>query len=128
VDMIMEYVTGPLLVPYFILQMAIGAITPLLLLTYMIWRGTTGRALVVGITLSASLVLMSVFMMRWNVVIGGQEISRTGKGLLWYNPLIFGKEGLFVAIALTLAPLGALWLISRVFPPWDDGVSHSHAS
>ena len=126
VDMIMEYVMGPLLVPYFVLQMAVGAITPLVLLSYMIWRGTTGRALIWGITLSAALVLMSVFMMRWNVVIGGQEISKTGKGLLYYNPLIFGKEGLFMGIALTLAPLGALWVISRVFPPWEDGAAPSH--
>ena len=126
VDMIMEYVMGPLLVPYFVLQMAVGAITPLVLLSYMIWRGTTGRALIWGITLSAALVLMSVFMMRWNVVIGGQEISKTGKGLLYYNPLIFGKEGLFMGIALTLAPLGALWAICRVFPPWEDGAAPRH--
>jgi len=126
VDMIMEYVMGPLLVPYFVLQMAVGAIFPLILLSYMIWRGTTGRALIAGVTLSAALVLMSVFMMRWNVVIGGQEISKTGKGLLYYNPLVFGKEGLFMGIALTLAPLGALWVISRVFPPWEDGAAPSH--
>ena len=60
VDMIMQYVTGPLLVPYFILQFAVGAITPLLWLSYMIWRGTTGRALVVGVTVCACLVLFSV--------------------------------------------------------------------
>ncbi len=126
VEMIMEYVMGPLLVPYFVLQMAVGAIFPLILLSYMIWRGTTGRALIAGVTLCAALVLMSVFMMRWNVVIGGQEISKTGKGLLYYNPLIFGKEGLFMGIALTFAPLGALWVISRVFPPWEDGAAPSH--
>ena len=51
----------------------------------MIWRGTTGKALVVGVTVCAVLVLFSVFMMRWNVVIGGQEISKTGKGLLSYH-------------------------------------------
>jgi len=80
VDMIMQYVTGPLLIPYFVLQFAVGAITPFLWLSYMIWRGTSGRALVVGVTVCACLVLFSVFMMRWNVVIGGQEISKTGKG------------------------------------------------
>ncbi len=51
--MIMQFVTGPLLMPYFILQFAIGAITPFLWLSYMIWRGTTGKALVVGVTLCA---------------------------------------------------------------------------
>ena len=120
IDMIMQYVTGPLLVPYFILQFAVGAITPFLWLSYMIWRGTTGRALVVGVTVCACLVLFSVFMMRWNVVIGGQEISKTGKGLLSYHMPLLGKEGALVAIALTLAPLALLFGLTRLFPPWAD--------
>src|SRR3990167_87294 len=53
VETILEYVTGPLLIPYFVLQFGIGAIVPLLLLSYMIWRGTTGKALIAGVTLSA---------------------------------------------------------------------------
>ena len=112
VDMIMQYVTGPLLMPYFILQFAVGAITPLLWLSYMIWRGTTGRALIVGVTVCACLVLFSVFMMRWNVVIGGQEISKTGKGLLSYHLPLLGKEGGLVAVLLTLAPLGVLYILT----------------
>ena len=120
VDMIMQYVTGPLLVPYFILQFGIGAITPFFWLSYMIWRGTTGKALVVGVTVCALLVLFSVFMMRWNVVIGGQEISKTGKGLLSYHLPLGGKEGALVAIALTLAPLALLFGLTRLFPPWED--------
>ena len=128
VDMIVQYVTGPLLVPYFILQFAVGAITPFFWLSYMIWRGTTGRALIVGVTICACLVLFSVFMMRWNVVIGGQEISKTGKGLLSYQLLFFGKEGALMAILLTLAPLGLLYVLTRLFPPWADGASHAHPS
>lgn len=128
VDMIMQYVTGPLLVPYFILQFAVGAITPFFWLSYMIWRGTTGRALIVGVTVCACLVLFSVFMMRWNVVIGGQEISKTGKGLLSYHLPFFGKEGALVAILLTLAPFGLLFVLTRLFPPWADGATHAHSS
>jgi Ni/Fe-hydrogenase subunit HybB-like protein len=129
IDMIMEYVTGRLLIPYFVLQFAIGAIIPFLVLSYMIWRGTTGRALIIGVTLSACLVLFSVFMMRWNVVIGGQEISKTGKGLLYYQPTIFGKEGMIVGVLLTLAPVGLLYILTRLFPPWhDDTAEHPAAS
>ena len=120
VEMIIEYVHGPLLVPYFVLQFAIGAIVPLLLLSYMIWRGTTGKALIAGVTLSACLVLLSVFMMRWNVVIGGQEISKTGRGLLTYQMQYLGKEGLLVAVLLLLAPLATLFGLTRFFPPWED--------
>jgi predicted membrane protein len=126
IDMIMQYVTGPLLVPYFILQFAIGAVTPLLWLSYMIWRGTNGRAFVIGVTVSACLVLFSVFMMRWNVVIGGQEISKTGKGLLSYQLPFFGKEGALTAIILTLAPFGLLALINQFFPIWSEKTTHSN--
>jgi Ni/Fe-hydrogenase subunit HybB-like protein len=120
VETIVEYVNGPLLIPYFVLQFAIGAILPLLWLSYMIWRGTTGKALIAGVTSSACLVLLSVFMMRWNVVIGGQEISKTGRGLLSYQMQFFGHEGLLIAVLLLLAPLATLFGLTRFFPPWDD--------
>lgn len=123
VDMIVQYVTGPLLVPYFVLQFGIGAILPFLLLTYMIWSGTSGKALIAGATFSACLVLLSVFMMRWNVVIGGQEISKTGQGLLEYQVQLFGKEGLFVSLLLVFAPLLMLLGLTRLFPPWVDKVA-----
>jgi Ni/Fe-hydrogenase subunit HybB-like protein len=123
IEMIMAYVTGPLLVPYFILQFGLGSIVPLLLLSYMIWRGTTGKALIWGVTLSACLVLFSVFMMRWNVVIGGQELSKTGKGILTYPMQILGKEGLIVSLSLVIAPLVVLLGITRLFPPWEHKVA-----
>jgi len=120
VEMILEYVHGPLLIPYFVLQFAVGAILPLLWLSYMIWRGTTGKALIVGVTACACLVLLSVFMMRWNVVIGGQEISKTGEGLLSYQMQVTGKEGLIVSLLLLLAPIATLIGLTRFFPPWED--------
>ncbi len=127
IDMIWQYVTGPLLVPYFILQFAIGMVLPLLWLSYMIWRGSTGRAMVTGVTICAVLVLFSVFMMRWNVVIGGQEISKTGKGLLFYVMPFLGREGSLVAITLSLAPIAVLLAAVKLFPPWVDHPTHAHA-
>jgi Ni/Fe-hydrogenase subunit HybB-like protein len=122
IEMIMAYVTGPLLIPYFVLQFGVGAFVPLLLLSYMIWRGTTGKALVAGVTLSALLVLLSVFMMRWNVVIGGQEIAKTGKGLLDYHLPLLGQEGVLNAVLVLAAPLLLLLAVVRLLPPWDDHV------
>jgi Ni/Fe-hydrogenase subunit HybB-like protein len=123
IEMIMAYVTGPLLVPYFILQFGLGSLVPLLLLSYLIGRGTTGKALIWGVTLSACLVLFSVFMMRWNVVIGGQELSKTGKGILTYPMQILGKEGLIVSLSLVIAPLVVLLGVTRLFPPWEHKVA-----
>jgi Ni/Fe-hydrogenase subunit HybB-like protein len=125
VEMIVEYVTGPLLVPFFILQFSIGALIPLAVLSYMIWRGTTGKALVVGVTVSALLVLFQVWMMRWNVVIGGQEIAKTGKGLLSYQLVLLHREGLLTAVSVAVAPLLLLWATVRVLPPWQKTATFS---
>jgi len=119
IEVIMQFVTGPLLVTFFLLQFSIGSAIPLILLTYMIWRGTTGKMLVAGVTVSAALVLFAVFMMRWNVVIGGQEIAKTGKGLLTYHPPIFGREGILAAASPIVAALVFLWGAVRLFPPWS---------
>ena len=125
IETIIEYVTGPLIVPFFVLQLGLGAVTPIVVITYMIWRGTTGKALIAGVTVSAVLVLMSVMMMRWNVVIGGQEISKTGQGLLNYHMLIFGREGLVAAASTVVAPLILLAVMVRLLPPWADNATPS---
>ena len=120
IDVILEFVKGPLIVPFFILQFGVGSLLPLLVLTFLIWRGTTGRVLVAGVAGCAFLVLLSVLMMRWNVVIGGQEIAKTGKGLLSYHPPIFGREGLLAAAVVLGTPFALLAVMTRLFPPWVE--------
>lgn len=120
IEMIMEYVRGPLIIPFFTLQLGIGSVLPIVLLSFMIWRGTTGKALIVGVTTCALLVLMAVFLMRWNVVIGGQEIAKTGRGLLTYQLHFLGREGGLAAACALAAPLILLTLLVRLFPPWSD--------
>jgi len=78
IDMIVEYVQGPLFIRYFVLQFGFGAMLPIAIMGIMIARNVRGRAFVTGATISALLVLMNVLLMRWNVVIGGQEIAKTG--------------------------------------------------
>jgi predicted membrane protein len=120
IEVIMKYVMGPLVVPFFVVQFGIGAVTPIAVITYMIWRGTTGKALIVGVTVSAALVLLSVLMMRWNVVIGGQEIAKSGQGLVHYQMHIWGREGLLASIAVVAAPLFLLAGLVQLLPPWQD--------
>ena len=120
IDVILEFVKGPLIVPFFILQFGVGSVLPLLVITFMIWRGITGNALIAGITACAILVLLSVLMMRWNVVIGGQEISKTGRGLLAYHPTILGREGLLAAGVVLTIPVILLLVMVRLFPPWIE--------
>ncbi len=120
IDMIMVYVQGPLFWRYFVLQFGLGALLPVMLMSIMIALNTRGRVFVFGSTISALLVLMSVLLMRWNVVIGGQEISKTGKGLLTYPMSFFGQESFMSALILLIAPFILLWVLTRLFPPWVD--------
>ena len=125
VDAIMEYVSGPLFIRYFVLQFGLGAMLPIAVMGIMIARDIRGRVFVIGATICALLVLMNVLMMRWNVVIGGQEISKTTRGLLTYPMLTWGRESLATAAAVTLAPLGLLWVVTRLFPPWHEPVKRA---
>jgi Ni/Fe-hydrogenase subunit HybB-like protein len=120
IDVIMEYVKGPLIVPFVVLQFGVGSAIPLLVLTFMLWRGIAGKALIAGVTASAFLVLLAVLMMRWNVVIGGQEIAKTGKGLLAYHPMLFGREGMLAAAFVVATPFLLLSIMVRLFPPWPQ--------
>jgi len=120
IDVIMEYVRGPLFIRLFIVQFGCGALLPIMIIGVMIARDTSGKVFVVGLTIASLLVLISVFMMRWNVVIGGQEISKTMKGLLTYIPPLYGRQGILAGTAVMIAPFALLWLLTRIFPPWGD--------
>src|SRR3989338_8509071 len=113
----MALVAGPLWFSVWGLQLG-GSVAAFIILTYVIWRGTQDRQLVIGVLVSALLMLVSVLAMRWNVVIGGQELSKTMHGLLYYSPPIWGREGLLTAAAIFALPFGMLWVLTRLFPPW----------
>ena len=123
IEVIMEFVKGPLVVPFFILQFGCGSVLPLAIITFLIWRGTSGTSLIVGITGCSILVLLAVLMMRYNVVIGGQEISKTAKGLVAYHPPIFGREGLLAAGIVLVIPMILLSVLVRLFPPWEKAAA-----
>ena len=120
IDTIKEYVAGRLFFPFFVLQLGIGSLVPLVTLTFLIVRRVRGRALIAAATGCGALVLMAVIMMRWNVVIGGQEIAKTGKGLLHYEPEWNGREGLLAAGGVLCAPMILLFLATRIFSPWAE--------
>jgi len=80
-----------------------------------------GKRLVTWLFLSGLAMMIGVLAMRWNVVIGGQELSKTMKGLLTYYPEMFGRESLFVVGIISICPYVTLWLATKLLPPWEDG-------
>jgi len=52
--------------------------------------------------------------MRWNIVVGGQLLSKSLRGLRsHYEPELFGREGVLMAIALVVVPFVILFVFDR---------------
>jgi Ni/Fe-hydrogenase subunit HybB-like protein len=103
-----------------VLQICLGTVTPLILLflTQVVKLPEIARKYMYVI--SGSLALIGVLAMRWNVVIGGQLFSKSFLGYTTYKMALVTREGLLVAIALTLLPLLFLWVLIKLLPPWSE--------
>ncbi len=124
VETVMALVAGPLWFSIWALQVG-GSVAAFFILTYVIWRGTQDRQLVVGVLVAALLMLVSVLAMRWNVVIGGQELSKTMHGLIYFSPPLLGREGVLAVVTIFALPFGMLWGLTRLFPPWEPNARHN---
>jgi predicted membrane protein len=110
-----------------VIQIGLGTILPLalLFLTQVVKLPEIARKRIY--VLSGCLALIGIFAMRWNVVIGGQLFSKSFLGYTTYKMAMATKEGLFVAIALTLLPLLFLWILVKLLPPWPEKSAHAPA-
>jgi Ni/Fe-hydrogenase subunit HybB-like protein len=102
---------------YLTMQMIVGGLIPLILLGIVVImnRYLHERVRNTLTTGAAILCLLQVFSMRWNVVIGGQLMSKSLRGLRSpYDPEVFGREGVLAAIALVMVPFVILWVFDRL--------------
>ena len=74
---------------------------------------------------SGGLILVGIFAMRWNVVIGGQLFSKSFLGYTSYKMGFATREGLLTAIILMILPFIILWILVKILPPWTDAESIS---
>ena len=115
-------ITDKIAVSYLGIQFGMGAILPLLILGTSALGSFSAVVKTRLITVAASLVLVGVFAMRWNVVIGGQLISKSFRGLNEYSPPLLGETGILISAALMILPLVLFALIAFFIPPWDTEV------
>ena len=101
-----------------VVQIIIGTLVPLVLL-FMIQVADIGEVVRKRIyVLCGTLIMISVFAMRWNVVIGGQLFSKSFLGYTTYKMELVTREGLLAAIVLTILPLVFLAVLLKLLPPW----------
>jgi len=70
--------------------------------------------------ISSALILLQVFAMRWNVVVGGQLFSKSLRGLTSYAPGFLGREGILVAAILFTMPFVVMYVFNLILPLWKD--------
>ena len=101
------------------LQIVLGTVVPLLALSLtQVIRLSEGTRKVIYTTASA-LILVGIFAMRWNVVIGGQLFSKSFLGYTTYKMEFAHREGLLPAIVLMVLPFVILWGLLKLLPPWS---------
>jgi len=117
-DILRSVMYGKDFMNIFVLQYTFGNLVPFILL--LMPRLTIKRVFVALI-----LVLFGVFMMRWNVVIGGQAFSLSFAGYMHYHMPIIPpsletfKEGLFGALTVAATPFVLFWIINKVTPSFE---------
>jgi Ni/Fe-hydrogenase subunit HybB-like protein len=109
-----------LYVSHIMVQIMLGTITPIALLaiTQVVRMTEIARKRIYA--LAGCLTLIGIFAMRWNVVIGGQLFSKSFLGYTTYKMGLVTREGLVMAIALTILPLVILSVLVKFLPPWPD--------
>ncbi|WP_026362146.1 NrfD/PsrC family molybdoenzyme membrane anchor subunit [Geopsychrobacter electrodiphilus] len=123
-DIVREVIYERDFVKIFVFQYGIGNALPFVML--LLPGLTTRRA-----CLASVLVLFGVFMMRWNVVIGGQSFSLTFDGFMDYvMPIIphnleTFKEGLGGALLVAATPFVIFYFLNMIFPAfYNDDEAH----
>ena len=119
---ISQLITEKIALSYFGIQFIMGSIIPLFILgTLAIVKFREQIRTHLGF-LASALVLIGVFAMRWNVVIGGQLISKSLRGFTSYSPPLLGMEGIVVAAAFMILPLVITAVLFYLLPPWQEEV------
>jgi Ni/Fe-hydrogenase subunit HybB-like protein len=105
-----------LFVSYVVLQFLVLSLVPFVLLATTALFRLRPRLANLLIWGSATMLLAQVLLMRWNVVIGGQLLSKSMRGFTSYLPGLWDREGLLVAAVIFTAPFVILYVFHRIVP------------
>ncbi len=118
-DAIVKLISDKIFVSFIIIQIFFGTLVPIILLLIAksgIFKFNVRKYLYI---LATVLTLIGVFAMRWNVVIGGQILSKTYMGYSYYIMPIFGPESLSITLAIMALPFVILAILVKLLPPWE---------
>jgi Ni/Fe-hydrogenase subunit HybB-like protein len=117
-DILHMLVNGKLIYTMFGMQITLGMVLPMIglgLLQFVKLKEHIRRVIYLS---SGVMVLIGIFFMRWNVVIGGQLFSKSFHGFTSFKLGLVGTEGLFMTIIWMILPFCLLAFFLWLMPPW----------
>ncbi len=111
-------VSGKLYITLFICQGLFGTLIPLIILAFLQFYKHFISIRKTLYLMVSFLVLMGVYSMRWNVVIGGQLFSKSYSGFTSFKLGLIGLDGTVMALFWILLPFGILAFLLWLLPPW----------
>ena len=112
--------SGPLYDTYVVGQFLILSLPPLLILGYTTVSRSWGKSLLYLSNLASLMLVLQVLFMRFNVVVGGQLISKSDRGFVEFHFEWLAREGLVPAILIVMAPFVVYYILSRLLPVLRD--------
>jgi len=100
-----------------VVQVSLGMLMPLLILSLVRSKRISAGMRTLMYFVSALFLQVGIFAMRWNVVVGGQEFSKSLRGLMSYRMEMTGIESLTTAIVLLALPFIILVGLHYLLPP-----------
>jgi predicted membrane protein len=123
-EIISLLVSGKLYITLIIMQVLLGTLVPLVSLGVLqVYKPKEKIRKVIYLCVSI-LVLVGIFFMRWNVVVGGQLFSKSFYGFTSFKLRLIGMEGSLMAIVWIILPLLILAFLLWLLPPWKKHAEH----
>jgi predicted membrane protein len=117
-EIIKLLVSGKLYLTLFVSQGLVGTIIPLITLAFLQFYKHKIKLRKTMYFIVGVLVLIGVYSMRWNVVIGGQLFSKSFSGFTSFKVGLIGLDGTLMAAFWLLIPFGILAFLLWLLPPW----------
>lgn len=123
-EIIKLLVSSKLYLTLFISQGLIGTVIPLITLAFLQFYKRQIRLKKTIYFIVGIMVLIGVYSMRWNVVIGGQLFSKSFSGFTSFKVGLIGLDGTLMAVFWLLLPIAILAFLLWLLPPWKMVVAN----
>jgi len=117
-DILKILVHGRLFFTFFIMQIGVGVLIPLATLGYLQFKKPSDKVRKILYTLVSIFVLVGIFYMRYNVVIGGQLFSKSFYGFTSYKAKLIEGSDALLSIMWFIIPFFILAFLLWLLPPW----------